>query len=105
MKALVVILVIATLAAAVLRYRRTKELKKLLVTLGLFAVVISLGFAGNIVRAIMPLFLIHIVLILFAWGALLYYILRDRLYLWAIFSPLTTIILFLVMEQLVGSAH
>ncbi len=105
MKALIILLILATLAAIFFSYSRNKDLKKLFIALGSFLLIISLGIMGNLTRQIMPLFLAHIVLIILAWGGLIVYLVRDRYYWWVIFSPLVTIGLFLLLELLTGSGH
>jgi hypothetical protein len=105
MKALIIIGILVTFGSIFFSYSRNKDIKKLSVALGSFILIISLGVMGNITRQIIPLFLAHIILIVFAWGGLLFYLLRDRYYWWVIFSPAVTIILFLILEFLTGSAH
>ncbi len=105
MKVLIIILILATLAAIFFKYSRNKDLKKLFIALSSFLLIISLGVMGNLTRQVIPLFLAHIVLIIGAWGGLLWYLLRDRYYWWLIFSPLVTISLFLLLELLTGSGH
>ncbi len=105
MKALIVLTIIGTLLSVFFSYSRNKNLKKLSISLlSLFAIV-SLSIVGNLTRQIMPLFLVHIVLIVFAWGGLVWYIVRDRYYWWIIFSPAVSLGLFLILELLVGSGH
>ena len=105
MKVLIIILILATLVAIFFKYSRNKDLKKLFIALSSFLLIISLGVMGNLTRQVIPLFLAHIVLIIGAWGGLLWYLLRDRYYWWLIFSPLVTISLFLLLELLTGSGH
>jgi len=105
MKALIILLILVTLAVIFLSYSRNKDLKKLFIALGSFLLIVSLGIMGNITRQVMPLFLAHIVLIIIAWGGLIVYLVRDRYYWWVIFSPLVTIGLFLLLELLTGSGH
>ena len=105
MKVLIIILILATLAVIFFKYSRNKDLKKLFIALSSFLLIISLGVMGNLTRQVIPLFLAHIVLIIGAWGGLLWYLLRDRYYWWLIFSPLVTISLFLLLELLTGSGH
>ena len=105
MKALIILAILVTLAAIFFQYSRNKDLQKLFIALGSFALIISLGVMGNLTRQVIPLFLAHIVLIIGAWGGLLWYLMRDRYYWWLIFSPLVTIGLFLLLELLTGSGH
>jgi len=105
MKALIILAILATLTIIFFQYSRNKDLKKLFIALGSFALIISLGVMGNLTRQVIPLFMAHIVLIVIAWGGLLWYLIRDRYYWWLIFSPLVTIGLFLLLELLTGSGH
>ena len=105
MKALIILVILATLAIIFFTYSRNKDLKKLFIALGSFLLIVSLAIVGNVTRQVMPLFLAHIVLIVVAWGGLMVYIIRDRYYWWVIFSPLVTIGLFLLLELLTGSGH
>ena len=105
MKALIILAILVTLAAIFFQYSRNRDLKKLFIALGSFVLIISLGVMGNLTRQVIPLFLAHIVLIIGAWGGLLWYLIRDRYYWWLIFSPLVTIGLFLLLELLTGSGH
>lgn len=105
MKVLLVLIILATLGIIFLGYKRNKDAKKLLTALASFGVIVSLGIAGNITRAIFPLFITHLVLLAFAWLGLLYYLLRNRYYWWIVLSPLFSIGLFLLLELLEGSGH
>jgi len=105
MKALIILAILVTLAAIFFQYSRNKDFKKLFIALGSFLLIISLGVMGNLTRQVIPLFLAHIILIIGAWGGLLWYLIRGRYYWWLIFSPLVTIGLFLLLELLTGSGH
>lgn len=105
MKVLIIIGILATFGLIFVLYSRNKETKRLLVAIASFALILSLGIMGNAIRPIIPLFLIHILLTLFAWGGLLYYLLRGRYIWWVIFSPVITIILFILLSLLEGSRY
>jgi len=105
MKALLIVVILITFGAIFLQYSRNKDIKKLLISLGTFAAIISLGVVGNLTRQVFPLFISHIILIIISWGKLIVYLIRDRYYWWVIFSPLVTIGLFLLLELLTGSGH
>ena len=105
MKVLIVIAILATFGLIFLLYSRNKDLKKLFVSLGSFILIISLGIMGNITRPVIPLFLAHILLVVFAWGALLYYLIRGRYVWWAVFSPVVTIVLFVALSILDGARY
>jgi hypothetical protein len=105
MKALILIATLLTLGIFSGQYKRDKKLKKLLISLATFAFIISLAIVGNITRSIIPLFITHEALVVVAWGALLIYVFKEKYQWWWFLSPLLTIVLFLVLEFLGGSAH
>ncbi len=105
MKALLILAILLTFGLIFLLYSRNHNGKQLLVSLGSFILLISLGIMGNITRPIIPLFLAHIVLIVFAWLGLLYYMFRGRYVWWLIFSPVATIVLFIALSLLEGSRY
>ena len=105
MKVLIILAMLATLALIFFLYTRNKDLKKLLIALATFAGIISLAVVGNMTRQVIPIFMAHIVLIVLAWGGLLFYLVKDKYYVWLIFAPLVTIGLFLILELVSGSSH
>lgn len=105
MKGLAIVAIIITLGILFLHYSKTKNLKKLLISLGTFGVILGLAVAGNVTRQVIPLFIAHLILLLAAWGGLFVYLFKDRYYWWILFSPSVTIGLFLLMELLTGSGH
>ncbi|MDD3500617.1 MAG: hypothetical protein PHS85_09685 [Sulfurovum sp.] len=105
MKGVMILAVLLTLGIHFLYYRRTKNLKKIFISLGTFGVILGLAAAGNVTRQVMPLFVAHLILLIFAWGGVFVYLLKDRYYWWVLFSPVITIGIFLLMELLTGSAH
>ncbi|MFT7879934.1 MAG: hypothetical protein ABXS91_06000 [Sulfurimonas sp.] len=105
MKGLIILTIIMTLGILFLYYIRTKNLKKLLISLGTFGGILALAVIGNITRQVIPLFIAHLILLVFAWGGLLFYLFKDRYYWWILFSPSVTIGLFLLLELLTGSSH
>jgi len=105
MKALIILAILATLGLIVYTFKQDKNLKKLFITLGTFAAIISLAVVGNLTRPIMPIFLAHAMLVILAWGAGLKYVFSGKYYWWIIFAPMVTIGLFLILEFLGGSGH
>ena len=106
MKALIILAVLLTLGIIFYKYTKDKNVKKLLISLSTFGFIISLAIAGNLTRAIMPIFITHEILVVIAWGALLFmYVFQNKYWWWWVISPLLTIGLFLVLEFIGGSAH
>lgn len=105
MKGLIILAIILTIGILFLHYFKTKNLKKLFIALGTFGAIITLGIAGNITRQVLPLFIVHLILLIIAWGGVFVYLFKNRYYWWILFSPSVTIGLFLLMELLTGSGH
>ena len=103
MKAIIILVIFATLGIIFFQYSRNRDLKKLLIAITTFAVIVTLSVVGNVTRPVMPIFIAHIMLIIVAWGGLILYLFKEKYYWWVIFSPVVTIGLFLVLEFLAGS--
>jgi len=105
MKARIVIAVLVTLGIFFYKYKKDKDIKKLIIALISFVAIISLAVVGNLTRPVIPIFAAHIILIIISWGAVVYYQWSGKYYWWIIFSPVVTIALFLGLEYLTGSGH
>ncbi len=105
MKALLVLGVLATFGIIVLRYVRTRDLRSLVISIGAFVLLIALAIMGNITRPVIPFYLMHLVLVVFAWLGLLYYLFRNRFVWWVVFSPAITIVLYVVWSLIAGSRY
>lgn len=100
---MIILSILATLAMIAISFYRHHDWKKLLMSLVVFALLLTLAGLGNMVRSVVPLFIAHVVLIVIAWGTLWFYIARGKLYWPLIFSPIVTILLFILMEKVIGS--
>ena len=105
MKALIIVVVLATLGIISFQYHRNKDIKKLFIALLTLGAILSLAVVGNVTRPVMPIYLAHLILMVISWGGLILYLVRKRYVGWIIFSPLVTIGLFLLLEWLTGSGH
>jgi hypothetical protein len=105
MKALIIIVILATIAIMLFQYTRNKNLIKLFIAFATFALIITFLVVGNVTRPILPIFIAHIILIIVSWGGLIVYLVKERYYWWIIFSPAVTIGLFLVLEFFAGSGN
>ena len=103
MKAIIILVIFATLGIIFFQYHRNRDLKKLLIAITTLAVIIVFSIVGNVTRPVMPIFIAHMMLIIVSWGGLILYLFKEKYYWWVIFSPVVTIALFLVLEFLVGS--
>jgi len=104
-KALIILVILATIAFIFFKYSREKDLKKLLFSLLTFAVIVSLAVVGNLTRPVIPIYIAHMILVIIAWGGLVMYVFSRKYYWWLILSPVVTIGLFLLLEYLEGSRH
>lgn len=105
MKALIILVILATLAIIFFQYSRNRSSKKLLISFATLIGIVSLAVMGNMTRQVLPLFMLHIVFIIASWCGLIIYLIKEKYYWWVIFSPVITLGLFLVLEFLTGSAH
>ncbi|WP_456392821.1 hypothetical protein [Nitratifractor sp.] len=97
--------IVLTLGLIALEYFRRREWRRSLVALGTFAWIVGLGFAGMTMRAVLPFFALHIVLLILAWGALVYYLYARRYLWWAFLLPLASLGLFVLFNFLEGSRY
>jgi len=106
MKTLIILAILATFVMSFVSYNKNRDLKKLVITLGSFIVMLYLIWVGfRVSIAIFPLKIANIVLGFFAWGGIVYYMLRDRYVWWVIFSPLLVPLLFVIFSLIGGSRY
>ena len=103
MKGMIIIAILATLGLIGLDFYRRQNWKKLLLSLGTLALILTLAGMGNMVRTVIPIFIAHFILIVIAWAALLFYIFKEKLYWQLVLSPVVTLLLFVLLERVVGS--
>ncbi|CAA6826041.1 MAG: Unknown protein [uncultured Sulfurovum sp.] len=101
------LLVLAPLIVAALSYVMYKEdgnLKKLIITFVLLWAVVTLAIVGNVMRALAPLYVTHMLAIVTAYGGIIYYVLKSRLLWVALVSPGVTMIIYLIFAW-IGNEH
>ncbi|WP_457606952.1 hypothetical protein [Nitratifractor sp.] len=99
------LLVLLTLGAIALEWWRRRDWRKSLIALGSFLLLISFAIMGMTMRAVLPLYLTHLVLIAIGWFALLYYLWRGRYLWWVYWLPALTLLLFVALNFLEGSRY
>jgi hypothetical protein len=71
-----------------------------------FILLTIIGFAviGNVMRAVIPLFLAHIIALIISFGGLIYYVFKDKTQwiLWLL--PMATLILYFIVAW-IGNKH
>jgi len=101
----VIFFVLLTLGLIGLDWYRRRDWRKSLMALGTFLWIASLAMMGLTMRAILPLFLAHAVLLALAWLALLFYLYKERYLWWAFLLPAATLLLFVALNYLEGSRY
>ena len=101
------LLVLAPLIVAALSYVMYKEegnVKKLIITFLLLWAVITLALVGNVMRSLSVLFILHIIAIIMAYGATVYYVLKGKFIWFALLSPIITMLIYLIFVW-IGNEH
>jgi len=101
------LLILAPLIVAALSYVMYKEdgnIKKLIITFLLLWAVITLAIVGNVMRSLSILFILHLIAIVMAYGATIYYVLKNK-FIWIGFAaPVVTMIIYLIFVW-IGNEH
>ena len=104
MKFLIVLLPLFAIALIYIMFKRDGDIKKATISSVLLLGIISLAIMGNIMRSITPMFLTHIVAVVAGYGAIIYYILREKFIWLALVAPLATMLFYLFLVW-VGNEH
>ena len=104
MKYLIIILPLVVIAFIYFMFKRDRDIEKAIISSLLLLAVVALEIMGNIMRSVLPLFLTHIVAVIFAYGATIYYIFREKFIWLALVAPLATMIFYLFLVW-VGNEH
>ena len=104
MKYLLVLAPFIVMALTYVMYREDGNIKKLILSFLLLWAVITLAIVGNIMRAVTPFFLTHLVAIVIAYGATIYYVLKGRLIWLALAAPVVTLLVYLIGVW-IGNEH
>ena len=105
MKGKIIFWLAVTLVAIGWEYYRHRNLRKTLIASGTFAWIATAATLGMTMRAILPLFAAHYLVIVFAWAALLWYLWRDKYLWWVFVLPVLTLLTFLGLNFLEGSRY
>ena len=105
MKALLVLAMAVTVGLIVTRFRQTRNIRHLVVTLQGLIYVAGAAFVGMEVRAIPLLFLAHSVAVVVAWIGLIEWIWRGRFRWYLFVAPIATFASFWVNNYLGGQRY
>ena len=104
MKLIIILAILIGIVAPILIYKKDRELKTLLISLLLLFGIVFLGIIGTVMRSLMPLYLLHIVALLFAYISYLIYLIKDRFYWYIYLLPFGTL-LFYILLAFIGNRH
>ncbi len=79
------------------RYRKDGDLKEALFCVGLVVIAVSFSLFGRYLYIYKPLFIAHMILLLFSWVEVFRFIFFKKIRLWLVFSPLVTVALFFII--------
>ena len=100
-----ILIALITIGAIAWDYSRRHDIKKSIIAIAALIAIFAMAFAGGVMRAVLPLFLLHILAVIAAWGALMWYLIKGKFYFWALLFPLLTIALFVIMNFMEGSRY
>ena len=86
-------------------YHRHRDIRKSLIASATFVWIATLGALGISMRAILPLFAVHYLTVLAAWGALIVYLWRGIYLRWVFLLPLLTVAAYFGLNFLEGSRY
>ncbi|SFV58480.1 hypothetical protein MNB_SV-13-846 [hydrothermal vent metagenome] len=104
MKIVIVLAILLAVALITLFYKKEEDTFKMLFSFFVLFYIIGLAIVGTVMRSLMPLFLAHVVALIFSYGALLYYIFRDRKQFIIWLLPFGTLALYVVLAW-IGNEH
>jgi len=104
MKFLLILAPLIVVALSYVMYREDGNIKKLIVTFLLLWAVITLAILGNVMRSLSILFILHLIAIVIAYAATIYYVLKNKFIWLGLASPVVTMIIYLIFVW-IGNEH
>jgi len=99
-KILLLVAIIFAIVVIIFDYKKKKSIKFTVIYSLMLIALFSIGFAGSMMRSLASVFLLHYVAVVFSYMALLWYILRGKLYPIAYISPLFVLMFYLILASL-----
>jgi len=91
------ILLLVVIFLLYLSYKKSGDKSKLIKSLGFVAVVLFFTYVSKVIFVHKPLFIVHLALVMLSWFGLFVYLVKDKLQLWMILSPLFSTLFFFAM--------
>jgi len=104
MRLLIILMPLIAIGLNYLIFKKDRDIKKFILSFLLLFFIVSFFIVGNIMRAVTPMFLMHIVAIVVAYGAMIYYIFSKKIIWMALISPIITLFIYLLLVW-VGNEH
>jgi len=101
----ILLVIVMTLGAVWWDYIGKRDVKRTLLSLATLALIVTIAYAGNILRGVMPLYLLHLVLVVVSWLSLILYIFGRRYHWWIYWSPLLLFALYFLMDIVAGARY
>lgn len=101
----ILFVVLLTIGAIGLEWYLRRDLRRTLIASGTFLLLISFAIVGMTMRAVLPIFLAHLVLLAVAWLALFHYLWKGRYLWWIYWLPALTLLLFVGLNFFEGSRY
>jgi hypothetical protein len=100
MKLIVLAAFLAVFGVVYYQYKKDKDIKEALLTLFFIAVVTGFSLFGRYTLVYKPLFVLHVLLVLFSWIEIFRSVFTKKRNLWIIFSPVFSVGLFFLIGYL-----
>jgi len=104
MRAIIVLAILFAIGLIILFYKRESDVSKMLLSFAVLTSIVGLALVGNVMRSLMPLFLIHLVAVIFSYGGLIYYIFSEKKPWLFWFFPLITLMIYIFLAW-IGNEH
>ena len=95
---------IAMLVLIAFMHRKESNVKKTVMGVMLLWILVVLAISGNVMRAVSPLFMAHIVALVISYFSLVYYVLTEKFIWFTLALPLLTMFIYLMFAWF-GNEH
>ena len=79
------------------KYTQANNPKYLLKSIGLLLLVLFFTYISKVIIIHKPVFVLHLAFVMLSWIGLFFYLVKDKLNLWMILSPLASTLFFFAM--------
>jgi len=104
MRFIIILAILFAIGLIVLFYKRESDVSKMLLSFAILTSIVGLAIVGTVMRSLMPLFLTHLVAVIFSYGGLIYYIFSEKKpwIFWLL--PLITLMIYIFFAW-IGNEH